>query len=220
MRYLVLAGAEAERKPRPWLGLKAVDNRFENLPSRVYDEPVFKFRAFAPVFLIADPAGIKQVMLDKVANYPKCRWTSAPSPPCSARDCSSEGETWRVHRRTMAPSFDPRSVASYARPWLSLDRFRRRWERLADGAAGRRLRRHDAPRPWRSSPAPCSRATRRDDRGHRRGAGADPNRRSTSTSRHPAHHRPVRMAADEADRAAVRADGRGDARLIEVAAAG
>ena len=27
---------------------------------------------------------------------------------------TSEGETWRRHRRIMAPAFDPRSIAGYA----------------------------------------------------------------------------------------------------------
>lgn len=132
----ILAGAASQRKPRAWLGLKAADNRFEGLPARVYDEPVSTFRGFAPVFLIADPAGIKQVMLDKVANYPKSPLDRGVFTALFGEGLlSSEGETWRVHRRIMAPAFDPRSVAAYLPAMAEeTEGFARRWDQLPAGA--------------------------------------------------------------------------------------
>jgi cytochrome P450 len=98
------------------LGRTGRDNPFERIPLAAYEQPVWRQPTpFMRVFLVNDPAGLKRVLIDEVANYPKT--------PMERRFfralfgdglLSSDGETWRVHRRIMAPSFDPRSVASYA----------------------------------------------------------------------------------------------------------
>lgn len=101
------------------LSLKRMDERQNAMPGIVaaaYERPVIKqWSALGPFFVVSAPEGIKRVFLDNVANYPK---TDMERKFFSAVFgdglLSSEGETWRAHRRTMAPSFSPPSVASYA----------------------------------------------------------------------------------------------------------
>lgn len=67
------------------------------------------------MLFIGDPVAAKHVLIDKAANYPKA--------PLELRMFAAlfgqgllgiDGDLWRTHRRTMAPAFDPRAVASYA----------------------------------------------------------------------------------------------------------
>ena len=54
-------------------------------------------------------------MLDNAANYTKTEVGRRILEPGLGRGLlTSEGETWKRHRRIMAPSFDPRSIAGYA----------------------------------------------------------------------------------------------------------
>ena len=55
------------------------------------------------------------MLLDNAANYTKSELTRRLLEPGIGRGLlTSEGETWRRHRRIMAPAFDPRSLAGYA----------------------------------------------------------------------------------------------------------
>src|SRR5208337_1708563 len=66
-------------------------------------------------FIINEPGAIRHVLLDNAANYTKSEVGRRLLEPGLGRGLlTSEGETWRRHRRIMAPSFDPRSVAGYA----------------------------------------------------------------------------------------------------------
>src|SRR5271156_4368707 len=67
------------------------------------------------MFVINEPEAIRHVVLDNAANYTKSEVGRRLLEPGLGRGLlTSEGETWRRHRRIMAPSFDPRSVAGYA----------------------------------------------------------------------------------------------------------
>ena len=67
------------------------------------------------MFIINEPNAIRYVVLDNAANYTKSEVGRRLLEPGLGRGLlTSEGETWRRHRRIMAPSFDPRSVAGYA----------------------------------------------------------------------------------------------------------
>ena len=67
------------------------------------------------MFVINDPDAIRHVVLDNAANYTKTEVGRRILEPGLGRGLlTSEGETWRHHRRIMAPAFDPRSVAGYA----------------------------------------------------------------------------------------------------------
>jgi cytochrome P450 len=65
-------------------------------------------------FVVSEPAAIKRVLLDNAANYRKTEITRRILEPGLGKGLvTSEGETWRRHRRTMSPAFDHRSIAAY-----------------------------------------------------------------------------------------------------------
>jgi cytochrome P450 len=67
------------------------------------------------MFILNEPGAIRYVLLDNAANYIKSEVGRRLLEPGLGRGLlTSEGETWRSHRRIMAPSFDPRSIVGYA----------------------------------------------------------------------------------------------------------
>ncbi len=65
-------------------------------------------------FIVNEPHAIRRVLLDNAANYTKSEVSRRLLEPGLGRGLlTSEGDTWRRHRRIMAPAFDPRSVAGY-----------------------------------------------------------------------------------------------------------
>jgi cytochrome P450 len=109
--YLVTGRNRARRRTR---GRER--EALSHIPAEAYQQPILRRRSLrGPVMWLNDPAAIKHVLVDNVANYPKneiqLRFFTAVF---GAGLLSIEGETWRSHRRIMAPSFDPRSVAAYA----------------------------------------------------------------------------------------------------------
>ncbi|MGH6677234.1 MAG: cytochrome P450, partial [Xanthobacteraceae bacterium] len=86
-------------------------------------------------FVINEPDGIRRVLLDNAANYRKSDLTRRLLEPGIGRGLlTSEGDTWRRHRRIMAPAFDPRSVAGYASIMVEVVReLLERWRSLPKG---------------------------------------------------------------------------------------
>ena len=65
-------------------------------------------------FIVNEPAAIKRVLIDNAANYQKTEIGRRVLEPGLGKGLiTSEGETWRQHRRTMSPAFDHRSIAAY-----------------------------------------------------------------------------------------------------------
>jgi cytochrome P450 len=65
-------------------------------------------------FFVNEPGAIRHVLLDNAANYRKSELSRRLLEPGLGRGLlTSEGETWRRHRRIMAPAFDPRSIGGY-----------------------------------------------------------------------------------------------------------
>jgi cytochrome P450 len=85
--------------------------------------------------LLNEPGAIKHVLLDNAQNYHKTEITRRQLEPAVGRGLlTSEGETWRRHRRIMSPAFDHRSIVSYAPVMTEVaQRLVQRWEALADG---------------------------------------------------------------------------------------
>ena len=86
-------------------------NLLETLPALIYRQPIVSGRTVIRWHLVADPGGLKQVLLDKVDNYPKSDVTQRLlRPAIGASIFSSEGEDWRWQRRAAAPIFNPRKI--------------------------------------------------------------------------------------------------------------
>jgi cytochrome P450 len=92
------------------------DNMIATYGEEAYERDIIERKMFGRHrFLVNEPAAIKHVLLDNAANYQKTEITRRILEPGLGRGLiTSEGETWRQHRRTMSPAFDHRSIASYA----------------------------------------------------------------------------------------------------------
>jgi cytochrome P450 len=87
--------------------------------------------------LLNDPDLIRHVLIDNAANYPKDALQLEKLTPAVGRGLlTSDGAEWRLQRRTVAPLFQPASVASYLAPMTaSVDTMLARWEDYADSGA-------------------------------------------------------------------------------------
>jgi cytochrome P450 len=92
------------------------DNQFEALPRVAYEKPIWETKSvFGRFFMISDPVGVKRVLLDNVANYPKTEMeTRLLGGVLGEGLLVSQGDKWKSHRRLMAPSFDFKSLVAYA----------------------------------------------------------------------------------------------------------
>jgi cytochrome P450 len=134
-----LAGS-APPPVRPIWTLKRLDDRQNPMPQIIqaaYEQPVVRQNTpIGAFYVVADPEGVKRVLLDNVANYPKTEMERRFFSVIFGDGLiSSEGDTWRAHRRTMAPAFAPPSVAAYAPAMVEeAMAFRDRWDQLPPGA--------------------------------------------------------------------------------------
>src|SRR5580658_10272389 len=112
-----LIGAEVPEKPLPFFkAIKlAQQNQMATIPRAAYREAVWESKAiYGGGVLVSDPAGVKHVLLDNMANYPKADIERAVLSAAFGEGLlTSEGEKWRTHRRIMSPSFDFKSLVSY-----------------------------------------------------------------------------------------------------------
>src|ERR1700687_5944348 len=111
-------------------------NQFEALPRIAYEKSVWESKnLFGHSFLISDPAGVKRVLLDNVANYPKTEMERKLLGATVGEGLLvSEGEKWKSHRRLMSPSFDFKSIVSYSPAMIAVaDKFANSW--AAKGAS-------------------------------------------------------------------------------------
>jgi cytochrome P450 len=92
------------------------DNMIATYGEEAFERDIVERKVFGRSrFLVSEPAAIKRVLLDNAANYQKTEITRRILEPGLGRGLiTSEGETWRRHRRTMSPAFDHRSIVSYA----------------------------------------------------------------------------------------------------------
>src|ERR1700752_4323715 len=113
------------------------DNTLATFPPEAFDEDIIAGRLlWRRRFIINEPNGIRHVLLDNAANYRKSELTRRLLEPGLGRGLlTSEGETWRRHRRIMAPAFDPRSIVDYA-PTMSdvTEDLLASWDALPEGS--------------------------------------------------------------------------------------
>ena len=91
------------------------DNMIATYAEEAYERDIVQRKIFGRSrFLVNEPEAIKRVLLDNAANYQKSEITRRILEPGLGRGLiTSEGETWRRHRRIMSPAFDHRSIMSY-----------------------------------------------------------------------------------------------------------
>jgi cytochrome P450 len=91
------------------------ENTVATYPPEAFDEDIIEGRLlWRRRFIINVPSGVRHVLLDNAANYKKSELTRRLLEPGLGRGLlTSEGETWRRHRRIMAPAFDRHSLETY-----------------------------------------------------------------------------------------------------------
>ncbi len=112
-----LAGPRPPERPLPFFAfLRAIrDNAIATYPEIAFEEAALESKILGlRVLLVSDPAGIKHVLLDNAGNYAKTEFMRRLLEPGLGKGLiTTEGETWRRHRRIMAPSFHHRSILAY-----------------------------------------------------------------------------------------------------------
>jgi cytochrome P450 len=88
------------------------------------------------VFVLNDPAAIRQVLVDNTANYRKDPLQRRVlSAGLADGLLSAEDKRWEIQRRTLAPLFSARTVRSLAKDMLfAVDQLTKRWLSLGSGA--------------------------------------------------------------------------------------
>jgi cytochrome P450 len=91
------------------------DNTIATFSAEAFEEDVVERKVLGNhFFVVSEPAAVKRVLLDNGANYYKTEITRRILEPGLGKGLITlEGDTWKAHRRTMAPSFDLKSIAAY-----------------------------------------------------------------------------------------------------------
>jgi cytochrome P450 len=91
------------------------DNMIATYAEEAYERDIVQRKIFGHCrFLVNEPGAIKHVLLDNAANYQKSEISRRILEPGLGKGLiTSEGKTWRQHRRIMSPAFDHRSIVSY-----------------------------------------------------------------------------------------------------------
>ncbi len=118
-------------------------NPIEVWTRRHYEEKVlYAHTALGRNAAVCDPAGVRRIFLDNVANYRKdARQLRILQPALGRGLLTTDGEDWRAQRRSLAPLFSPRQVVAFAKPMAEV--MRGDVERLARQRPGRIIDMHD-----------------------------------------------------------------------------
>ncbi|MCW6510895.1 cytochrome P450 [Lichenifustis flavocetrariae] len=87
------------------------------------------------IVVVSDPALIRHILVDNVANYPKDRLQQRVLSSGLGRGLLlAEGDNWRMQRRALAPLFTPRTVMSFQVAMADVaSELVERWDRQRDG---------------------------------------------------------------------------------------
>lgn len=99
-------------------------NPIEVWTRRHYEEQVvYSHTALGRSVAVCDPAGVRRVFLDNVANYRKdARQLRILQPALGRGLLTADGDDWRAQRRSLAPLFAPRQVLAFAAPMAEVAR--------------------------------------------------------------------------------------------------
>jgi cytochrome P450 len=95
--------------------LAARRNVLEIIPSYAYRKPIISGEMLMRWHMLADPAGMKRVMVDNLANYPKSEIMRRMLRPAIGDSLfNAEGAEWKWQRQAVAPVFTHRNVVALA----------------------------------------------------------------------------------------------------------
>jgi cytochrome P450 len=90
-------------------------NVLELIPEPAFREPALAGGSRRGWLMLMDPAGLEHVLKTAEANYPKSRVTLRMLQPRDGRSLfTSDGPSWRMQRRAMAPAFQHRALVGLA----------------------------------------------------------------------------------------------------------
>lgn len=135
-----LAAPVPPEKPLPLFEFMRVtrENGIAGIPAEAYRKPIYELKhALGSMLIVSDPSSVKRILLENAANYPKDPQISRIMGAAFGDGLlTSDGEKWRSHRRIMAPSFDHRSIVSYAPAMVeTTTRFIEKWDDLPRGTS-------------------------------------------------------------------------------------
>jgi cytochrome P450 len=114
---VLAAPRRPEKRLSLWRFLSVLrDNVIATYGAESYDADMIERRfLWQRTLFVNEPDAIKHILLDNAALYHKTEIARRLLEPGLGRGLlTSEGETWRQHRRIMAPAFDHRSIVGYA----------------------------------------------------------------------------------------------------------
>ena len=95
--------------------LAARRNVLELIPALSYRQPIVSGEMLMRWHMMADPAGMKRVMLDNLSNYPKSEIMRRMLRPAIGESLfNADGADWKWQRRAVAPVFTHRNVLALA----------------------------------------------------------------------------------------------------------
>jgi cytochrome P450 len=90
-------------------------NVLELIPALSYRRPIVSGEMLMRWHMLADPAGMKHVLLDNLANYPKSEIMKRMLRPAIGNSLfNAEGADWKWQRQAVAPVFTSRNVRALA----------------------------------------------------------------------------------------------------------
>lgn len=117
--------------------LTPAPNEFETIPRIAFEQPIWEWKSiFGHNFVVSDPVGVKRILLDNVANYPKTEMeTKMLGAIVGEGLLVSQGEKWKSHRRLMSPSFDFKSIVAYSPAMVAAaESFSNAWSTKSSGS--------------------------------------------------------------------------------------